>query len=77
MPIVNIKVTREGTVPAHDRVTPDQKAALISGVTQLLKDVLNKSPDTTFVIIEEVELADWGVGGVPVDVYRWQKAAQR
>lgn len=77
MPIVNIKVTREGTSPAQDRVTPDQKAALISGVTQLLKDVLNKSPETTFVIIDEVEFEDWGIAGVPVDVYRRQKATQR
>ncbi len=63
MPYVNIKITREGA-------TPDQKAALIRGVTDLLVDVLDKSPATTFVVIEEVAMEDWGVGGLPVDDYR-------
>ena len=63
MPYVNIKVTREG-------VTPDQKAALIEGTTRLLKDVLDKDPATTFVVINEVDLEDWGIGGLPVEEYR-------
>jgi 4-oxalocrotonate tautomerase len=63
MPYVNIKVTREG-------VTPDQKAALISGVTNLLVQILDKSPATTFVVIDEVALEGWGVGGLPVEQYR-------
>jgi 4-oxalocrotonate tautomerase len=67
MPYVNIKVTREG-------VTPDQKAALISGVTDLLVRVLDKSPATTFVIIDEVALEDWGIGGLPVEQYRREAA---
>jgi len=32
--------------------------------------VLNKDPATTFVVIDEVALEDWGVGGLPVDEYR-------
>ena len=63
MPYVNIKVTREG-------VTADQKAELISGVTDLLVKVLDKSPATTFVVIDEVALEDWGIGGLPVEKYR-------
>ena len=63
MPYVNIKITREGA-------TQSQKAALINGVTDLLADVLNKDPATTFVVINEVELEDWGVGGLPVQQYR-------
>lgn len=63
MPYVNIKVTREG-------VTPDQKAELISGVTDLLVRVLDKNPATTFVVIDEVALEDWGIGGLPVQHYR-------
>lgn len=63
MPYVNIKITREGA-------TPEQKAALIKGVTDLLVDVLNKDPATTFVLIDEVEMEDWGVGGLPVAEYR-------
>ena len=65
MPIVTIQITREGT-------TPDQKAALIKGATDLLVDVLNKPPALTFVIIQEVELEDWGVGGLPTPEFRRQ-----
>lgn len=67
MPIVTIQVTREG-------VTPEQKAALIKGATDLLVDVLNKPPALTFVIIQEVELENWGVGGLPTPEYRKQLA---
>jgi 4-oxalocrotonate tautomerase len=63
MPYVNIKITRENA-------TADQKAALIKGVTDLLQTVLDKNPATTFVVIDEVALEDWGVGGLPVDEYR-------
>jgi 4-oxalocrotonate tautomerase len=63
MPYVDIKITREGA-------TREQKAQLIKGVTDLLVDVLDKNPATTFVVISEVELEDWGVGGLPVDQYR-------
>jgi 4-oxalocrotonate tautomerase len=55
MPFVNIKVTNEG-------VSKTQKQQLVTGVTQLLQDVLNKDPKTTFVVIDEVELDNWGIG---------------
>ena len=67
MPIVTIQVTREG-------VTPEQKAALIKGATDLLVDVLNKPPGLTFVIIQEVDLENWSVGGLPTPEYRKQIA---
>jgi len=63
MPYVNIKITREGA-------TPEQKAELIKGTTDLLVRVLNKTPATTFVVINEVDMEDWGVGGLPVDEFR-------
>jgi 4-oxalocrotonate tautomerase len=68
MPYVNIKITREGATPA-------QKAALIKGVTDLLQQVLDKNPATTFVVIDEVALEDWGIGGLPVEDYRRLRAA--
>jgi 4-oxalocrotonate tautomerase len=68
MPIVTIQITREGA-------TPGQKAALIKGATELLANVLNKPPGLTFVVIQEVELDDWGVGGLPVAEYRRRAAA--
>ena len=56
MPYVNIQVTDEG-------VTSDQKQALIAGTTKLLKDVLDKDPATTFVVIDEISTDNWGASG--------------
>ncbi len=67
MPYVNIQITREG-------VSAEQKAALIQGTTDLLVKVLNKDPATTFVVIDEVDLDNWGVGGLPVVQYRQRRA---
>lgn len=75
MPIVTIQVTREGSSPERSAVTAEEKAALIKGVSQLLLDVLNKPLDATFVVIEEVEMDNWGVGGLPVAEHRRQKRA--
>ncbi len=71
MPYVNIKVTREGG-PDGTGPSAEQKAQLIAGVTSLLQDILGKNPATTFVVIDEVALEDWGIGGVPVQEYRKQ-----
>ena len=63
MPYVNIKITREGT-------TAKQKARLIAGVTELLREVLDKNPATTVVVIDEVDTDNWGIGGETVTVRR-------
>ena len=63
MPYVNIRVTKEG-------VTSEQKARLIKGVTDLLKDVLGKDPKTTSVVIDEIDTNNWGVGGEQITVMR-------
>ncbi len=63
MPYVNIKITREG-------VTADQKARLIQGATHLLGDVLGKNPQTTVVVIDEVDTDNWGIGGESVTLRR-------
>ncbi|MET0857279.1 MAG: 4-oxalocrotonate tautomerase family protein [Telluria sp.] len=68
MPYVNIRVTKEG-------VTAEQKLALIEGVTDLLSRVLNKNPATTFVIIDEVEMDNWGLNRENVTTRRKREAA--
>jgi 4-oxalocrotonate tautomerase len=70
MPIVAIQITREGTRPGADSATPEEKAALIHGVSKVLLDVLGKPMDSTFVVIDEVETENWGRGGLPVDRFR-------
>ncbi|EKO3485703.1 4-oxalocrotonate tautomerase family protein [Vibrio fluvialis] len=55
MPYINVKVTDDG-------VTKQQKQAIIKGCTQLMVDILNKNPEKTFVVIDEINTDNWGVG---------------
>jgi 4-oxalocrotonate tautomerase len=75
MPIVTVQVTREGTTPDRDSVSAEEKAAIIAGVSKVLLDVLNKPLESTYVVIEEVDLDNWGWGGLPTVQYRRQRAA--
>ena len=61
MPYVNIKVTGGNEAPSAE-----QKAELIRGVTELLSRVLNKNPETTVVVIDEIDMDNWGIGGKSV-----------
>ncbi|MGF7042607.1 tautomerase family protein [Mucilaginibacter lappiensis] len=63
MPYVKLEVTREG-------ITREQKQTLIKGITDLITDVLNKDPQLTHVVIQEIELDDWGFAGEQVSVLR-------
>lgn len=63
MPYVNIKITKED-------VTSQQKSELINGVTELLQNVLNKNPNTTVVVIDEVDTDNWGIAGEQVSQSR-------
>ena len=56
MPFVNIKITDEG-------VTREQKEELVKRTTQMLVDVLGKNPQTTHIVIDEVNTDNWGFGG--------------
>lgn len=63
MPYIQIQVTREG-------VTKEQKRQLIAGATDLVVNILNKDPATTFVVIDEVDTDNWGVAGKQVTSLR-------
>lgn len=69
MPYVNIKVTREG-------VTAAQKREIIQKVTQVLYEVLNKDPQLTHIVIDEVELDNWGFGAEQVSELRKQNPTE-
>jgi 4-oxalocrotonate tautomerase len=70
MPFVNIKITKEGA-------TAEQKGRLIHGVTSLLADILGKNPQTTVVLIEEVDTDNWGIGGESVTRRRQREQQER
>jgi len=69
MPYVNIRITREGNT------TASQKAEMIRRITDVLSDVLRKDPATTHVVIDEVDLENWGLGGLPVEEYRARRVS--
>lgn len=63
MPYIKIEVTREG-------VTREQKQQLIKGVTDVITTVLNKDPQLTHVVIQEIDLDNWGYAGEQTSVLR-------
>ena len=65
MPMVNVKITREGA-------TAEQKSQVIAEMTEVLARVMGKNPATTIVIIDEVETENWGIAGQPVSERRKQ-----
>ena len=59
MPMINLKITKGES-------TAQQKAQVIREMTEVLQHVMGKNPDTTIVIIEEVDTDNWGIGGKSV-----------
>ncbi|WP_020653107.1 tautomerase family protein [Massilia niastensis] len=70
MPYILIQVTDEG-------VTKQQKEQLIAGATDLVVKVLDKDPESTFVVIDEVNTDNWGHGGEMVTLRRQRAAARK
>lgn len=63
MPYVKIEITREG-------VRREQKQILIKEITDLLIRVLNKDPQLIHVVIQEIDMDDWGFAGNQVSELR-------
>ena len=58
MPVVTIK-TVEG-------ISQEEKSLVIARITDVMREVLGKNPETTHVIIEEVQAENWGLRGKTV-----------
>ena len=58
MPYVNVKLTKEPSL------TREKKAALVQGITRLLVELLNKRPEHTHIVIDEVDQDNWGFAGM-------------
>jgi len=69
MPYVKVEITRDG-------VSAEQKRAVIKGITDVLVNVLNKDPATTFVVIDEIDTDNWGHKGTSVTELRKAAAAK-
>lgn len=66
MPYVRIEIT--------DGATYEQKLQLYKETTEMLMRVLNKKPEYTFVVIEEVANKNWGHMGTSVHEIRESQA---
>jgi hypothetical protein len=55
--------------PADGQSLTDNRVGVV------LLNVLNKPLESTYVVIEEVDLDNWGWGGLPTARYRQQRAA--
>jgi len=69
MPFVSVRITRDG-------VTREQKAQVIAEITETLERVLNKRPELTHIVIEEIDTDNWGYAGITTTQYRKQLAEQ-
>ncbi|EGC9982856.1 TPA: 4-oxalocrotonate tautomerase family protein [Campylobacter coli] len=63
MPIVNIKLAK----PA---LSKEQKAELITDITELLSTKYNKSKERVVVMLEDIESYDIGFGGESVEAIK-------
>lgn len=65
MPYINVKITKDG-------VTKEQKAQIVREMTQTLVNVLDKKPEHIHIVIDEVELENWGYAGKLTTEFRKQ-----
>ncbi len=65
MPYINVRLTKDG-------VTAAQKAQIVAEMTDTLQRVLGKNPEHTHIIIDEIELENWGFAGKLTTEFRKQ-----
>jgi 4-oxalocrotonate tautomerase len=66
MPYVNVKITKDG-------VTVAQKAQVVKEITETLQRVLGKKPEHIHIVIDEIEIENWGFAGLLTSEYRTKK----
>jgi 4-oxalocrotonate tautomerase len=67
MPYVNIQITQGATKA--------QKAELVKEVTESLTRILNKKPEHTHIVIQEIAEENWGFSGLLTDDWKQQQNA--
>jgi 4-oxalocrotonate tautomerase len=60
MPYVNVKFVKQ-------QVNQEQKNALISGLMDIIVNIMGRNPDLTVVTIDEIDQSNWIIGGKPID----------
>ncbi len=62
MPYINLQITQGAT--------REQKERIVSEFTSTLARVLNKRPEHTHIVIQEVAEENWGFAGMLTDDFR-------
>lgn len=70
MPLVTITLAKR-----EPATSPEKKAELIAGVTDLLVQSLDKRAEDVVVLIEELDPDNWGQGGIPASEIRRRRVA--
>jgi 4-oxalocrotonate tautomerase len=65
MPYVNIQITQGAT--------REQKAQLVREVTDSLVRILDKKPEHTHIVIQEIAEENWGFAGMLTDDWKKQQ----
>ncbi len=60
MPFVNLKIVK-------NQVTLEKKKELISGLTDLIVNIMGRDRNTTVITVDELEESQWAIGGVTLD----------
>lgn len=69
MPFINIKITKE-----KESVSVEQKQKLISEVTRLVSEILGRNKTSTVVIIDEIDMDNYGLGGESIAAVRQKQS---
>ena len=70
MPLVTITLARR-----EPATSPEKKAEIIAGVTDLLVQSLDKRAQDVVVLIEEIDPDNWGQGGITASEIRRRRVA--
>lgn len=65
MPYINLQITRGAT--------REQKQRIVEEFTNTLVNVLDKKPEHTHIVIQEIDEDDWGFGGMLTTDWKKQK----
>lgn len=60
MPFVNLKILK-------NQVNLEKKKALISGLTDLIVNIMGRDRELTVITVDELEEYQWAIGGVTLD----------
>ncbi len=57
MPYINLKITDDG-------VSKEQKKQIVEEFTKTLVNVLGKKPEHIHIVIDEIDMDNWGYSGM-------------